>query len=231
MDQRIHKVGLFFRALGEDRSLSAIIAGNLMPLAGTLFFGWSAFDYLVLYWFESWILFAFLLAKVRAMVAGGAHWGGRHAPAEDMLGFCFAYIAFTAMQGIVLFHALPDLVLREYGKYPRGGDSLVEEILERIAITFASDPMLLAALVVLAAGHWMQHAHESARKQSYRDLTVHELLKRAFQRIPTLHIVLIAGGIIALRLGERSALPVLVLLVAVKAVMEVSLLHRQGAAR
>jgi hypothetical protein len=139
MDLRIHKVGLFFRALGEDRSLSAIIAGNLMPLAGTLFFGWSAFDYLVLYWFESWILLVFLLARVRAMVAGGANWGGSHAPAEDMLGFCVAYIAFTTMQGVVLFHALPDLVLREYGKYPRGGDSLLGEMLEEVSLVHRQD--------------------------------------------------------------------------------------------
>jgi hypothetical protein len=227
VNHRIHKFGLFFRALGEDRSVLAIIAGNLMPLAGTLFFGWSAFDYLVLFWFESWIVFVFLLAKVKAMVAGGAHWGsGRHGPAEDMLGFCVAYVAFTVMQGFVLFDALPNLVLRDYGKYPRETGTL-----ERIGITFASDPMLVAALVVLAASHWMRRAHESAREQSFRDLTVHEFLKRSFIRIPTLHIVLIAGSIIAIRLGERSALPVLALLVTLKVVTEVSLLHRQGAAR
>lgn len=223
---RIHKFGLFFRALGEDRSLSAIIAGNLMPLAGTLFFGWSAFDYLVLFWFESWIVFVFLLAKVKAMVAGGAHWGGRHEPAEDMLGFCFAYVAFTAMQGFVLFNALPDLVLRDYGKYPQGAGTL-----ERIAVTFASDPMLVAALAVLAVSHWMRHAHESARAPTSRDLTVHAFLRRSFIRIPTLHIVLIVGSIVAIKLGERSALPVLALLVTVKAMTEVGLLHRQGAAR
>ncbi len=226
MDRGIHKVELFFRTLGQDRSLLAIIAGNLMPLAGALFLGWSAFDYLVLYWSESWILFVFLLARVKAMVAGGARWGGRYAPAEDMLGFCVAYVAFTAMQGAVLFAAIPNLVLRDYGMYPRGAGTL-----ERIALTFASDPMLVAALLALAASHWIQHAHESARKPNYRDLDVHDLLKRAFQRIPALHVVLIVGGIVAIKMGVQDALPVLALLVAVKVVMEVSLLHRQGAAR
>ena len=210
------------------RDLAVVVAANLVPLAGALFFGWNAFDCLALYWFENWIVFALTLAKVKTLVAHGADWGmpATPVPAVNVLRVIFfggLYVSLTVFHGELLFATLPSALPGSDANAPRILGFL--ELLNRVAAMFRKEPMLVAGLLALAAGHVILYLREFVQKQDHGGLTVDALLRRTMQRVPTLHFVLLGGGAAVLFLGFGSFLPALAILVILKSLMEIGLLH------
>lgn len=172
----------------------ALIAANLVPLAGAAFLGWKLSDVMVLYWAESAIIGFFNLCKIAvigrwfALAAGPfflGHFGGFMA-----VHFLFVYTIFV--KG-------PDHV-------DSGGGDLAE-----VAGLFL---VLWPALLALAISHAYSFFNNFLGRGEHKGRTVSQQMSEPYARIVFMHLVLIFGGGLSLVLGQTE--PVLIIVIVAK---------------
>ncbi len=172
----------------------ALIAANLVPLAGAAFLGWKLSDVMVLYWAESAIIGFFNVCKIAvigrwfALAAGPfflGHFGGFMA-----VHFLFIYTIFV--KG-------PD------NMDDAGGD------LAEVAKLFL---VLWPALLALAISHTYSFVNNFLGRGEYRGRTIKTQMSEPYARIVFMHLVLIFGGGLSMVLGQTEL--VLILVIAAK---------------
>jgi hypothetical protein len=172
----------------------ALIAANLVPLAGAAFLGWKLSDVMVLYWAESAIIGFFNVCKIAvigrwfALAAGPfflGHFGGFMA-----VHFLFIYTIFV--------------------KGPDNMDSAGGDLAE-VAKLFL---VLWPALLALAISHAYSFFNNFLGRGEYKGRTVSGQMSEPYARIVFMHLVLIFGGGLSLVLGQTEL--VLILVIAAK---------------
>ncbi len=179
-------------------STLALIVANLVPIIGTLFWGWSLGDVMVLYWAESAVIGFFNLCKIvvigkwMALLAGPfflGHFGGFMA-----VHFLFLYTLF--IQGP--------------SNMESGGD------LADVVRLFAG---LGPALLALFLSHGYSFVTNFLGRREYRGRTVQNQMSEPYSRIVFMHLVLIFGGGLTLVIGAPT--PVLVIVIALKVFFDI----------
>ena len=179
--------------LGSASSL-ALIAANLVPLAGAAFLGWKLSDVMVLYWAESAIIGFFNVCKIAvigrwfALAAGPfflGHFGGFMA-----VHFLFIYTIFV--------------------KGPDNMDSAGGDLAE-VAKLFL---VLWPALLALAVSHGYSFFNNFLGRGEYKGRTVSQQMSEPYARIVFMLLVLIFGGGLSLVLGQTEL--VLIIVIAAK---------------
>lgn len=172
----------------------ALVAANLVPLAGVLLGGWRLDQIMVLFWAESAVVALYTLAKMAVVgrwlaIPGGvfflAHFGGFMA-----IHFVFVYDIFVRGLGAK-------------GAEPPPGEAL--------AAVFVP---LWPALLALLASHGISFALNFLRRGEHAGVTMRELMAAPYKRIVLMQLTLIFGGGLALVLNDTR--PALALLVALK---------------
>jgi hypothetical protein len=175
-----------------------LIAANLVPVAGAVFFGWNLSDVMVIYWAESAVVGLFNLAKIirigrwAALFAGPfflGHFGGFMA-----VHFLFIYSIFVEGVG---------------GEGPAGDLSNV----------FALFVGLWPALLALLLSHGYSFFANFLGQREYEGRTVSQQMSEPYSRIIFMHLVLIFGGGLALVMGEPTF--VLLIVIALKIFFDV----------
>jgi len=189
-------------------STLALIIANLVPVAGTLFLGWSLSDVLVLYWAESAVVGLFNMGKIIVIGKWGAllavpffagHFGGFMA-----IHFLFIYTIFV--EGV-------------QGMNAPGGD------LADVARLFIG---LWPALAALFASHAYSFFANFMGRGEYRRRTVREQMTEPYSRIIFMQLVLILGGGLSMIIGQTE--PVLAGVIALKIYFDVQAHIREHAA-
>ena len=179
-------------------STLALIAANLIPLAGTVFMGWRLSDVMVLYWAESAIIGFYNVCKIAvigrwmALLAGPFFIG--HFGAFMAVHFLFIYTLFV--QGA--------------HNSDGGGD------LTRVAALFMS---LWPALLALFLSHGVSFFTNFLGRKEYLSRTVQTQMSEPYSRIIFMHLVLIFGGGLSLVLGEPA--PVILGVIVLKLIFDV----------
>lgn len=180
-------------------STLALIAANLVPVAGTLFLGWNLSDVLVLYWAESAVIGFFNVFKIILISRWGAlffvpfflgHFGGFMA-----VHFLFIYTIFVkGMQGM----------------NNSGGD------LADVAALFFNLWPALAALFISHAYSFFSNfvGHAEYRRRSTKDQ-----MGEPYSRIIFMQLVLILGGGLSMIIGQTT--PVLLAVIGLKVYFDV----------
>ena len=184
--------------LASPSSILLVVA-NLIPVAGTLFFGWRLSDVMVLYWAESAVVGFYNLLKIAvigrwfALLAGPfflGHFGGFMA-----VHFLFIYTIF----------------IEGFGK----GGSVSSGDLSEVAALFVS---LWPALLALFVSHGYSFFANFIGRGEYHKRTVGNQMSEPYGRIVFMHLVLIFGGGLSLALGDPA--PVLLIVIALKIVFD-----------
>ncbi len=218
MDPRIPTAAALRRRL----SLAALVASNLLPLAGVFLWGWDVGALVVLYWSENLIIGAYTLAKMVAL-----------APLRGLLSgafFLIHYGGFCAVHGVfvlTLAVGLEDFDFLEGDTWPLFlvfVQLLVDVVRQVVAI---APPEWLVAFAALAVSHGISLMANYVRGGEFRAQTVGSLMTAPYKRIVILHVAIIAGGFGVIALG--SPLPLLVLLVLLKLGLDVVLHRREHA--
>ena len=163
--------------------LIALLAANLLPLAGALLFGWDLGLILLLYWAESAIILLFSLVKV-GLVAGVA--------AAFLIPFFIVHAGIFMLVHLVFIATL-------FVDRPDAG-----------WLSFARD--LGLAAVVLFASHFVSFLQNVVRR-SERAANAQAVMVGFYGRIVVMQLTIIAGGFLTLALGSPIwALALLVLL-------------------
>ena len=162
------------------RATQVLIAANLVPLVGTVYFGWQLSNVMVLYWAESAVIGLFNVLKI-VRIAG---WPGLFAA----LFFLGHFGGFMAVHFLFI-----------YGIFVEGFNSAGPgDDLSEVAALFVS---LWPALAALFVSHAYSFFANFIGRREYRNRTVSDQMSEPYARIVFMHLILIFGGFLVLVLA------------------------------
>lgn len=206
LDAVIARIPAPAEKLPVERPVSAwvLVAANLLPLAGVLFWDWNVMVLLLLFWMENVVIG--LLNVLRMLCADPrdlALWAGKLFLVPF---FCVHYGMFTAIHG--------SLLLAFFGDYASEGFSPVPAASQAVL-----DYGLGIGVAAIAASHLFSFLWNYLYRGEFRHASLSELMEQPYRRVVLLHLVILLGGFAVAALG--SPLWALVPLVAVKVVLDV----------
>jgi len=184
-----------------NQSLSVVflILMNLIPIGGVLFFDWSVYEVLFLFWAESLIIGGFNVARFWTL----------YKRRND--GMMLIMIPFFCMHyGTFLLVHLTFLIAFFSPEDP--------------ADKVSSLGYLLPVLGLIAS-HAYSYSVNFIRAGEYRDASWKELMVAPYQRIFAMQATLLVGGGLVMFLGEQVI--ALIILVAIKIAIDISA-HRKA---
>ncbi len=178
-------------------AIVALVAANLFPVAGVLFFGWNVWTILALYWLENGIVGLFnipklLLARgpmvVPLRAAGSLTLPLRLPAAARFVAvpfFVFHYGMFWLVHGLFVLVVLPSATRF-------GGDQL------DLAPTLVPSPGTLAlAAIALFGSHLVSFWTNFLGGREYERRSAIQQMAEPYRRVVLLHVTLVVGGIVA----------------------------------
>jgi hypothetical protein len=176
----------------------ALIAANLVPLAGVLFFGWDLASVMVLFWAESAVV-GFYTALKMAVV-------GKLAAILAVPFFIGHFGGFMAGHFLLI-----------YSLFVRGVDAAGPAPGVREALLGIFTP-LWTPLAGLFISHGVSFVDNFLGRREYAGTTMKALMVAPYNRIVVMQLALIFGGWVILLL--RNPVPALALLVVFKTVLD-----------
>jgi len=215
-------------------SLIALVAVNLIPLAGVLFLGWEAAMILLLYWSENLIIGALNVIKmilVRPESRGG--WAGKLFMVPF---FCIHFGGFCAAHGLFLLMLL-GLGGEEAMNPSSGGGTawpgpliFVQLLVGVIRHAWSVRPAGSTwPLLALAVSHGISFVQNYLGKREFATQTLEKQMGAPYGRIAILQVAILAGA--APILAMHSPVPMLAALVVLKIVVDIGLHNRSHGAR
>jgi hypothetical protein len=158
----------------------ALIAGNLVPIIGVLFFEWQLFPLILLYWLENVVIGIFNAFKM--LICSGP---------ESLLQRIFMTMFFSLHYGMFCFgHGtfVVDLF---------GGD------LDSIpaALQIITQNGLQLALIALVVSHGFSFLQNFLMRREFREMSVSDVMFSPYKRIIVLHVFIIFGGMVLQAFG------------------------------
>ena len=199
----------FFRAPAladlQRPSVLALIAANLVPVAGVLFFGWKIFPLVFLYWSENVVIGIYNVMKM--IFAATA----KNSAAKLFLipFFCVHYGLFTFIHGI--------FVVTIFGQ--DGGAFPPAPGLDLLGPAMRVNHLGWAVLgIVVSRG--VSFVTNYIGNGEFRRVTLDQLMAQPYGRIIVLHLAILGGGFLIMAL--HSPLAGLLLFIALKIALDLS---------
>ena len=172
----------------------ALVAANLVPLAGVAFWGWKVADVVLLYWLENVVIGLMNALRIACAdpqhLVSSPHAGTGLKPGElpiaklVLIGFFFVhYGAFCAAHGTVLAE-----IFAPRGAYGErlGIGALLAEMLR--------DPALLVSVLFLLGSHLVSFRVNYIGHEEYRHVDIAGLMLQPYRRILVVHLFILFGG-------------------------------------
>ena len=193
------------RSTSTPWAIGSLIAVNLMPLVGVLFFGWSTLDLMLLYWFENAVVGFFALLKILLARGSAVARGALVAGLERLFVagfFVVHYGMFWVVHGVfvmLLFGGGPMAGGAGFGPmagppgFPFGGFGMAGAVL--------SGGLLLTVLGLIVS-HAVSFVGNVLQGGEDLDRPPNELMGQPYGRVMVLHVTLVLGAFLMLGLGE-----------------------------
>ena len=191
----------------------ALVVANLIPLIGVLFFGWSVWNILVIYWLENGIVGVINVLKMSVATGDEVTPGvtfmvnGRPATSATKMGlipfFIVHYGIFWFVHGIFVL-TLPAFF----------------SLMSDDGMTLDLGPVVFAA-VGLAISHGLSFWWNFLHGGEYRRTTAAALMFAPYKRLVALHITIIFGAFAVMFTGAPAA--AVAVLVAIKTAIDLAL--------
>jgi hypothetical protein len=207
----VERLLAWYRVGSSVGAVVALILANVVPLAGVLWFGWSVWTILVIYWLENGIVGLFNVLKMAAASGSG----------KSIIPFFIVhYGMFWLVHGIFvmtlpLFATIGSSVeLEPIGMPvpPMGVDGTG---------TASAGPNLAGVAIAgifLFISHGLSYLFNYLGRGEYLRTTAGDLMFAPYKRLVILHLTIIFGGLAVATTGA-GLLP-LVILVALKTAMD-----------
>ena len=198
----------WYRVTSSVGAVAALIAANLIPLVGVLFFEWNVWMILILYWLENGVVGAFnILKMLKAEGAPGEssmnmRMNGRPVNEVGKAGlipfFVIHYGIFWVVHGVFVF-MLP--LFGSMGSDPAD-------------MTVGFEPLTIPfALLALTISHGVSYRFNFIKGGEYRRVSAAEQMFAPYGRLVVLHVTIIIGGMaIAFTGAPAAAVAILVIL-------------------
>ena len=192
---------------------AALLAVNAIPLVGVLAWNWSVFDIVFLYWLENLVIGGYNVLK---MAIAAPHGVAGLAPKAFLIPFFIVhYGMFCLGHGIFLFALFSDDALSG-----GGAEELAVEVWDVLA-----DPLLKFALAGLALSHGISFVRNYLWRGEFRRTNPGALMAQPYVRIVIMHVAILAGGFLVMKLGSPVFL--LVVLIGLKTLIDLASHRRE----
>ncbi len=188
-------------------SIIWLIAANLLPVAGVLFWDWHIFSLLFLFWCENVVIGIFGIARM--VMSSEAGFGAN----------VFQGLFFTVHYGGFMFGHLFFLTAMFLNNADGTGS---ENSFQNFLSLF--DRWTITALIALTVSHGWSFFENFVGKKEYSSLTPTDAMSLPYKRMMITHVALIAGGFLLTRLDEPMV--GLLVLLAMKIALDV-VFHRR----
>lgn len=187
------------RALWASSPVSAavLVAVNLVPLLGVLFWGWDVATILIAYWLENGVIGLLNIPKILLAARGTPVIG------PVIAGF-FAvhYGGFWIGHGIFVF-VIVGMATRGAFGFLFGFDPIGN---------VARDPQILLIAVLLFVSHGISFFFNFLGRREYLNTTPMKQMFQPYGRLVILHITIIFGAFAVIGLGQPVALVALLVI-------------------
>jgi hypothetical protein len=180
-------------ALPIPLSVLVLIAVNLLPLGGVLFYGLTVFAVMVLFWAENVVIGILNVAKMVTLFKLRGDLGALGMAAF----FGMHYGIFTTVHGVFVFTIFS----------PDDGAS------PSISTDEASFGVFAIPLLALIASHTLSFLFNFLWQKEYMVVTANELMIRPYGRVVALHVTILVGGFVVMSLGAPVYALVLLILI------------------
>jgi hypothetical protein len=198
----------------------ALLAANVIPLAGVLFLDWSAFYIVVLYWAENlavgfYNVLKMAFAKVRHPI--------EHLGKLFLIPFFIIhYGGFTAIHGffvLAIFKQVDSEPINPQHAWPCVFVFLqmLINVVKHVMLTIP--PAVRLGVLSLFASHGVSFVYNYLIKGEYARTDVRNLMGQPYVRVVVMHITILGGGFLSMALGSPAAL--LLVLVLLKTTIDV----------
>lgn len=211
-----------------DGSVIALLAANSVPLFGVLFLGWDVFYIVLLYWAENVVIGFYNVLK---MVFAAVPHPAAHLGKLFMIPFFIVhYGMFTAVHGVFVFaffHKGQGGPPASMGHTTWPCFLVLVQMLLNAAIYVCSiiPPQMRIAVLALFVSHGVSFVQNYLLKGEYASAKPNELMASPYGRVVVMHVAILAGGFFMAAIGSPA--PLLVVLVALKTILDVSLHNRE----
>jgi hypothetical protein len=209
----VERIVAWYRLGSSIGAVVALVVANLIPLIGVLFFGWSVWNILVIYWLENGIVGVINVLKMSVATGDEVTPGvtlmvnGRPATSATKMGlipfFIVHYGIFWFVHGIFVL-TLPAFF----------------SLMSDDGMTLDLGPVVFAALS-LAISHGLSFWWNFLHGGEYRRTTAAALMFAPYKRLVALHITIIFGAFAVMFTGAPAA--AVAVLVAIKTAIDLGL--------
>jgi len=209
----VDRIVAWYRLGSSIWAVVALVVANLIPLIGVLFFGWSVWNILVIYWLENGIVGLINVLKMSVATGDEVTPGvtfmvnGRPATSATKMGlipfFIVHYGIFWFVHGIFVL-TLPAFF----------------SLMSDDGMTLDLGPVVFAALG-LAISHGLSFWWNFLHGGEYRRTTAAALMFAPYKRLVALHITIIFGAFAVMFTGAPAA--AVAVLVAIKTAIDLGL--------
>ncbi|HET9083478.1 MAG TPA: DUF6498-containing protein [Candidatus Limnocylindrales bacterium] len=203
----------WYRLGSSIGAVVALVVANVIPLVGVLFFGWSVWNILVIYWLENGIVGVINVLKMSAATGDEATArvtfvvDGRPSSSATKFGlipfFVVHYGIFWFVHGIFVL-TLPAFF----------------SLMSDDGMTLDLGPVLFAA-AGLAVSHGLSFWWNFLRGGEYRRTSAAALMFAPYKRLVALHVTIIFGAFAVMFTGAPAA--AVAVLVAIKTAIDLGL--------
>jgi hypothetical protein len=217
-----------------------LVLMNLIPLVGVLFFGWSGFNIVFLYWSENVVIGFFNVLKMLTAGAIGDPSAEVKKPSDPgylsarLLAmasavfyagvFTFHYGLFTYVHGIFVV-ALCKILPAQLAGQPTGD---LFDLWPYVKEAFGDG--LWMAFVALFLSHGFSFVTNFLYRGEYRRVAASDLMSAPYGRIVILHLTIIFGAFLGALVGFPTGLVALLVLIKIGLDLALHLKERQTGA-
>lgn len=163
-------------------SVLVLIAVNLLPLGGVLFYGLTVFAVMVLFWSENVVIGILNVAKMLTLFKLRGDVGALGLA----IFFGMHYGIFTVVHGVFVFTLF----------------SPANSATSSLSTVDAGFGVFAIPLLALIASHTLSFLFNFLWQKEYEVVTSQELMVQPYGRVIALHVTIIFGGFVVMSLGE-----------------------------
>ena len=199
----------------------SLTVANLVPLIGVIFLGWDAAAIVLLYWIENLIVGFYNIMRMMLVKVDSR---GRQLKKLFMIPFfCVHFGGFCAVHG---FFLLTFFKIGSPGKALEApeawmGPLIFLQLLYSVVMQLwhSRPPGLEWPALGLFISHGVSFIRNFINGQEYLTLKMNQIMTRPYKRIVLMHVAIILGGVLIMKLGSPVVL--LCVLIFLKIVMDI----------
>ena len=190
----------------------ALVAANLIPLVGVLFYDWNAILVLALFWIENLIIGGFNVVRMVTVSVRSKEWSGLF----KSVFFIFHYGAFCVVHGSLLTKIIGYPEVQYITYFEQSNFPLAEIFLEGVAVflSFIDNlaPEIWLGMAALVLSRFVSFIENFILRGEIFTARLGKLMKQPYQQIIVMHIGLVVGAMILQKLNSPVWLLALIVL-------------------